>query len=87
VLLLSALHNAPNKVIGKPAILFRGVLTGYRFHPVVVLQVLAALLNGASGVMKVFMFDEVSEGGPSLKRVPREAWKGFGSLELVCTVG
>ena len=31
-----------------------------------VLQVLAALLYGASGVMKVFMFDKVSEGVPSL---------------------
>ena len=31
-----------------------------------VLQVLAALLYGASGVMKVFMFDKVSEGGPVL---------------------
>ncbi len=30
-----------------------------------VLQVLAAFLYGASGVMKAFMFDKVSEGVPS----------------------
>ena len=29
--------------------------------PLWVLQVLAALLYGTSGVMKVFMFDEISE--------------------------
>jgi uncharacterized membrane protein YphA (DoxX/SURF4 family) len=52
-----------------------------------VLQVLAALLYGASGVMKVFMFDKVSEGGPSFGVLPREAWKALGILELVCTVG
>jgi hypothetical protein len=33
-----------------------------------VLQVLAALLYGASGVMKVFMFDKVSEGSRPLVR-------------------
>ena len=52
-----------------------------------VLQVLAALLYGASGVMKVFMFDKVSEGVPSFGALPREAWKALGILELVCTVG
>jgi uncharacterized membrane protein YphA (DoxX/SURF4 family) len=52
-----------------------------------VLQVLAALLYGASGVMKVFMFDKVSEDGPSFGALPREAWMAFGILELVCTVG
>ena len=31
-----------------------------------VLQVLAALVYGASGVMKVFMFDNVSKDVPSL---------------------
>ena len=36
-----------------------------------VLQVLAALLYGASGVMKVFMFDKVSEGVPSFGALPR----------------
>ena len=52
-----------------------------------ILQVLAALLYGASGVMKVFMFDNVSEGVPSFGALPREAWMALGTLELVCTVG
>ena len=52
-----------------------------------VLQVLAALLYGASGVMKVFMFDKVSADVPSFGALPREAWTGLGILELVCTVG
>jgi len=52
-----------------------------------VLQVLAALLYGASGVMKVFMFDKVSEGVRSFGALPREAWMALGILELVCTVG
>ena len=52
-----------------------------------VLQVLAALLYGASGVMKVFMFDKVSEGVPSFGALPRPAWKALGILELACTVG
>jgi hypothetical protein len=52
-----------------------------------VLQILAALLYGASGVMKVFMFDKVSEGVPSFGALPREAWKALGILELVCAVG
>src|SRR5580658_5647602 len=52
-----------------------------------VLQVLAALLYGASGVMKVFMFDKISEGVPSFGALPREAWRALGILELVCTVG
>jgi hypothetical protein len=51
------------------------------------LQVVGALLYGASGVMKVFMFDKVSEGVPSFGALPREAWKALGILELVCTVG
>jgi uncharacterized membrane protein YphA (DoxX/SURF4 family) len=52
-----------------------------------VLQILAALLYGASGVMKVFMFDKVSEGVRSFGALPREAWMALGILELVCTVG
>jgi len=52
-----------------------------------ILQVLAALLYGASGVMKVFMFDNVSEQVPSFGALPREAWMALGILELVCTVG
>jgi hypothetical protein len=52
-----------------------------------VLQILAALLYGASGVMKVFMFDKVSADVPSFGALPREAWMALGILELVCTVG
>ncbi len=52
-----------------------------------VLQVLAALLYGASGVMKVFMFDKASEGVPSFGALPRQAWMTLGILELVCAVG
>ena len=52
-----------------------------------VLQALAALLYGASGVMKVFMFDKVSKDVPSFGALPRDAWMALGILELVCTVG
>ena len=52
-----------------------------------VLQILAALLYGASGVMKVFMFDKISGEVPSFGALPREAWMVLGILELVCTVG
>jgi uncharacterized membrane protein YphA (DoxX/SURF4 family) len=52
-----------------------------------VLQVLAALLYGASGVMKVFMLDKVSEGVASFAALPRRAWLALGILELVCAAG
>ena len=52
-----------------------------------VLQVLAALVYGSSGVMKVFMFDKVSQDVPSFGALPRKAWTILGILELVCTVG
>jgi len=52
-----------------------------------VLQVLAALLYGASGVMKVFMFDKISADVPTFGALPREAWMALGILELVCAVG
>ena len=52
-----------------------------------VLQILAALMYGASGVMKVFLFDKVSEGVPSFGAMPRKAWTTLEILELVCTVG
>ena len=51
-----------------------------------VLQVLAALLFGASGVMKVFLFDKASKDVPSFAALPRGAWTALGILELVCTV-
>ena len=52
-----------------------------------VLQGLGAILYGASGVMKVFLFDKVSEDVPSFGALPRKAWLALGILELVCTVG
>ena len=52
-----------------------------------VLQALAALMYGSSGVMKVFMFDKVSQDVPSFGALPRKAWMTLGIVELVCTVG
>jgi hypothetical protein len=52
-----------------------------------VLQVLGALLYGSSGVMKVFMFDKVSQDVQSFGALPREAWMAMGIVELVCAVG
>jgi hypothetical protein len=52
-----------------------------------VLQVVAALLYGASGVMKVFMFDAVSHDVPSFGALPREAWMVLGVIELTCVIG
>ena len=52
-----------------------------------ILQVFAALLYGASGVMKAFMFDKVSTDVPSFGALPRGVWTALGLLELVCTLG
>lgn len=52
-----------------------------------VLQVLAALVYGASGVMKVFMFDKISGDVPSFGALPRQAWTALGILELICVFG
>ena len=52
-----------------------------------VLQALAALMYGASGVMKVFLFDKISEDVRSFDALPRRAWMGLGLLELACTLG
>ena len=52
-----------------------------------VLQVLAAFLYGSSGVMKVFMFDKISQDVPSFGALPRQAWMILGVMELACTVG
>ena len=51
-----------------------------------VLQILTALLYGASGVMKVFLFDKVSADVPSFGALPKKAWTALGVLELVCVV-
>jgi len=52
-----------------------------------ILQALAALLYGASGAMKVFMFEKIRGDVPSFGAMPREAWRVLGIVELVCTVG
>ena len=52
-----------------------------------ILQAIAALLYGASGIMKTFMFDKISEGVPSFGALPRKVWMTLGILELVCAVG
>lgn len=51
------------------------------------LQSLGALVFGASGVMKVFLFDKVSADVPSFGALPRHIWMALGVVELVCTVG
>lgn len=51
-----------------------------------VLQILAALLFGSSGVMKVFLFDKVSKDVPSFGALSRGTWAALGVLELICTV-
>ena len=51
-----------------------------------VLQVLTALMYGASGVMKVFIFEKISQDVPSFGALPRDAWTVLGILELVCAV-
>jgi uncharacterized membrane protein YphA (DoxX/SURF4 family) len=52
-----------------------------------VLQILAALMYAASGVMKVFMFDKISHDVPSFGALPRNAWLVLGIVELVCVIG
>jgi len=51
------------------------------------LQVLTALIYGASGVMKTFMFDKVSGQVPSFGALPRKVWMALGILELACMAG
>lgn len=52
-----------------------------------ILQGLAALVYGASGIMKVFMFDQIRTDVRSFDALPREIWMALGILELVCTIG
>ena len=52
-----------------------------------ILQILAALLYGASGVMKVFMFDKISADVPSFGALPKPAWTVLGIVELICVAG
>jgi len=51
------------------------------------LQILAAILYISSGIMKVFMFDKISQDVPSFGALPKKVWLALGILELVCTVG
>lgn len=51
------------------------------------LQILAALIYGASGIMKVFMFDKVSGDVPSFGAMPKQAWAALGMIELFCVLG
>jgi len=51
-----------------------------------VLQVLAGLLYLGSGVMKVFMFDQISKDVRSFGALPRGVWLALGVFELVCVV-
>ena len=51
------------------------------------LQILAALLYAASGIMKIFLFDKVSADVPSFGALPRHAWTALGIIELACVVG
>jgi hypothetical protein len=44
-------------------------------------------MYGASGVMKVFMFDKISNDVPSFGAMPRKVWMMLGVLELVCMAG
>ena len=52
-----------------------------------ILQILAALIYGASGVMKIFMFDKISADQPSFGALPRNVWMILGIIELICVVG
>jgi uncharacterized membrane protein YphA (DoxX/SURF4 family) len=52
-----------------------------------ILQVLAALIYGASGFMKIFMFEEISTEVQSFGALPKEGWMFLGIIELVCVVG
>lgn len=52
-----------------------------------ILQGLTALLYGASGIMKVFLFDKISGDVPSFGALPRNVWMALGIVELICVVG
>ena len=51
------------------------------------LQILAALLYAASGIMKIFLFDKVSADVPSFGALPWHARMALGIVELACVVG
>ncbi|MFN8653685.1 MAG: DoxX family protein [Gemmatimonadales bacterium] len=51
------------------------------------LQVLAACLYLASGVMKAFMFDRIKDQVPSFGALPRQGWATLGIIELAAAAG
>lgn len=51
------------------------------------LQGIAALLYCGSGVMKIFMFESISQDVPSFGALPKPMWTALGVVELVCVVG
>lgn len=51
------------------------------------LQIVAALIYAASGVMKVFMFDKVSADVRSFGALPKSVWMMLGVIELMCVLG
>jgi uncharacterized membrane protein YphA (DoxX/SURF4 family) len=52
-----------------------------------VLQIVAALIYTASGVMKVFMLEKISADVRSFGALPPNVWTAMGIVELVCVVG
>ncbi len=50
-------------------------------------QALAALMYGASGFMKVFMFDKIKDEVQSFGALSREGWMALGILELMSVAG
>ncbi|MBN8482839.1 MAG: DoxX family protein [Xanthomonadales bacterium] len=52
-----------------------------------VLQILAAVVYGASGVMKAFLFDRITDGVAAFAALPRPVWTALGLLEIACAVG
>jgi hypothetical protein len=51
------------------------------------LQLLGALVYGASGIMKIFMFDKISADVQSFAALPRNVWTSLGIIELICVIG
>lgn len=51
------------------------------------LQILAALLYLASGVMKAFRLEQIREGVRSFDALPDKLWAFLGLMELVCALG
>lgn len=52
-----------------------------------ILQILTALIFGASGFMKIFMFESIRRDVRAFDALPRRVWKVMGMIEWVCVVG